>query len=293
MKALFVVNARAGPRRRRDLHALIREHCRWKEHEIVSCARLEELDALIARAAREAFDAVIAVGGDGTVHEVARRLIGTSLALGIVPAGSGNGFARHIGLPANPRRALIDCAEGRVVAIDTAEVNGVPFIGVMGVGFDATIAEGFAGSTTRGLRTYAGIGARTIRRYRVEEYEITVDGETLRREALIVAVANGSQYGNNARIAPLASVRDGVLDLVIVGRQSVTDVPFGLARLFGGTMHRGRNVEMRQARAITIRRDAEGAAHLDGEPVAMPAELQVHVVPLSLRIVVPDAAGAI
>ncbi|HKO58553.1 MAG TPA: YegS/Rv2252/BmrU family lipid kinase [Thermoanaerobaculia bacterium] len=287
MKALFLVNERSGRKRDFDVSDVIRRTAPF-EHEIVGCARKEDVDAILDRAESESFDIVYAVGGDGTVHEIAKRLIGTPLALGILPTGSGNGFARHVGLPPAPRHALLACRGGRVVTIDTAEVNGRPFVGVMGVGFDAFIADRFASSTTRGMRTYVREGIRGFRTYEPEEYEMTVDGATSTRRAFVIAVANSSQYGNNARIAPLASLQDGLLDLVVIERASLLRAPLLLARLFAGTLHRSRAVHAVQGRAITIRRPSPAPAHLDGEPVGdLGTTLEVRIRPLSLKVLVP------
>jgi YegS/Rv2252/BmrU family lipid kinase len=288
LKALFLINTRSGKRRDYDLDALIRANCDWLEHELRPCQSKEELDGVIAEAAVNGFDVVYAVGGDGTVHEIAKRLIGTPLALGILPTGSGNGFARHVGLPTVPRNALLACRGGRIVTIDTAEVNGRPFVGVMGVGFDAFIADRFAASSTRGMRTYVREGLRGYVNYEPLEYELTIDGATSMRRAFVIAVANSSQYGNNARIAPLASLQDGVLDLVVIERASPLHAPMLLARLFAGTLHRSRGVHAVQGRNITIRRPSPGPAHLDGEPVGdLGRTLEVRVRPLSLKVLVP------
>lgn len=244
---------------------------------------------MIDTATRDGFEAVYAVGGDGTVHEIAKRLVGTRLALGILPTGSGNGFARHIGLPVDPIASLGSCRDGVVVAIDTADVNDNRFVGVMGVGFDAFIADRFAASTVRGLKTYIQLGIRGFVRYAAEEYELEIDGKAMKRKAFVIAVANASQYGNNARIAPLASVRDGLLDLVLVDHIPFYNVPRMLMRLFDGTMHQARGVTVLQGKTITIRRATAGPAHLDGEPLLLPAELRVRVNPRSLHVLVPRA----
>jgi diacylglycerol kinase (ATP) len=288
LKALFIVNRKSGAKRGYDVEALIREHCTL-DYTIVACSRKEDLDPMIETAARDGFDAVYAVGGDGTVHEIAKRLIGTPLALGILPTGSGNGFARHLGLPVEPVASLGSCRDGVVVTIDTAEINDTRFVGVMGVGFDAFIADRFASSTVRGMKTYVQLGARGFLSYRAEDYELEVDGKTMSRKAFVLAVANASQYGNNARIAPLASVRDGVLDLVIVDRFPLLTAPWMLMRLFNGSMHQARGVTVLRGKSITIRRTAAGPAHLDGEPLLMPAELRIRVNPLSLKVMVPKA----
>lgn len=287
MKVLFLINVRSGKRRDLDLAGLIRGGCGEWTAEILSCGAKEELDGIVDRAEAERVDVVFAVGGDGTVHETAKRLIGRKPALGILPTGSGNGFARHLGLPLEPAATLAACQQAEIVTIDTAEVNGLPFIGVMGIGFDALIADRFATSTTRGLETYVKEGVRAFAEYKAEEYEIVTPAETLTKRAFVVAIANSGQYGNNARIAPLASLRDGLLDIVVVNDTSLVDVPMLLARLFSGTFHRSNFVTSLQTAEVTIRRGSEGPAHLDGEPVTLGRELNVRVRPESLRVLVP------
>ncbi len=288
MKALFIVNRRSGVRRRRDITAIIRESCAW-DYGIAESERKEDLDWILEEAARSSVDVVFAVGGDGTVHEVAKRLIGRTFALGILPTGSGNGFARHIGLPMNARQSLQSFSKMRIETIDTAAVNGIPFIGTMGIGFDAWVAEQFAASSVRGLLTYAAIAVRGFLRYEPAEYDITIDGEHRRLRALIIAIANSSQYGNNARIAPLASLQDGLLDVVVVDRLSPTAIPAAGARLFHGSLNRARGVSMKRGSHIVIRRASAGPAHLDGEPITLGDTLTIDLVPRSLRVLLPDS----
>jgi diacylglycerol kinase (ATP) len=292
LKALFLVNAKSGRKRSYDIEELIRSHCAL-DFDIQSCGRKEDLDGIIAQAARDGFDAVFAVGGDGTVHETAKRLVGTPLALGILPTGSGNGFARHIGVPIEPRASLASQGASRILTIDTARVNDDRFLGVMGVGFDAFMADRFATKGGRGLRTYVRVGMEGFAGYRAEEYEIEIDGKKMNRAAFVIAIANGSQYGNNARIAPLASVKDGLLDLVIIDDVSLLRAPFMMVRLFNGTIYRARGITTIQGREITIRRAAAGPVHLDGEPLTMGGTLAIRVVPQSLRIVVPEGTTRI
>jgi diacylglycerol kinase family enzyme len=227
------------------------------------------------------------------VHETAKHLIGRKPALAILPIGSGNGFARHIGLPLDPAEAIRSCSAGAIVTIDTAEENGRPFQGGRGVGLDALVAERFASSGVRGLKTYVVEGASAILRFRAEEYEIETEGATMTKRAFVVAVANSGQYGNNARIAPLASLRDGLLDLVVIEDASMLRALLLLPPLFRGTLHRARGVTGLQTPEVTIRRANGGGAHLDGEPYALPAELRVRIVPRSLKLLVPDGVGRI
>lgn len=290
MKVLFLVNARSGKKRDFDIADVIRENCGEWTYEIVACQRKEDVDAIIDGAERDGFDVVYAVGGDGTVHETAKRLVNRNLALGILPTGSGNGFARHIQLPMAPAASVASCRGGRIVTIDTAEVNGIRFLGIMGIGFDAVVADRFASSNVRGLKTYVKEGLRAYAEYTAEEYDLVVDGAPMRRSAFILAIANSSQYGNEARVAPHASVLDGKLDLVLIDNPSLFKAPVLLARLFRGTFDHSSGVTSIQAREITIRRQNAGPAHLDGEPFTLPEELAVRVVPGSLRVLVPDTA---
>jgi YegS/Rv2252/BmrU family lipid kinase len=287
MKALFVVNARSGKKRDFDVAEVIRRAWAF-EHEIASCAEKEDLDGILDRGEANGAEVVFAVGGDGTVHETAKRLIGRKAALGILPIGSGNGFARHIGLPLDPALSLDSCKGGRIVEIDTALVNEHPFLGVMGIGFDAVIADRFASSHVRGLETYVREGLRAFADFKAEQYEVTANGQTLKKAAFVIAIANSGQYGNNARIAPLASLQDGLLDVVIIDDTNVLNAAFLLARLFTGTMHRASGVTSLQTEEVRIVRPAAGPAHLDGEPFTLPKELYVRVVPRSLRLLVPD-----
>ena len=286
MKALFIVNDRSGKRREFDVADLIRVSEVF-DSEIVATAEIAQLDAIVERAEVEGFDVVFAVGGDGTVHELSRRLIGKRCALGVLPIGSGNGFARHIGIPIDPADALRSCGGGRIETIDTAAVNDLPFLGIMGVGFDALIADRFASSSVRGLETYVREGIRAFADFEAENYVLTANGTRETHRAVVVAIANSGQYGNNARIAPLASLRDGLLDIVIIHDTHLLDAAFLVARLFRGTIHEAAGVSTFQAASLTLQRSAAGPAHLDGEPVMLPETLEIRVVPRSLRLLVP------
>ncbi len=296
VKTLFLVNPRSGSNRSRDVASIIRDTCEW-EYEIVPCGSKEELDDVIHSAAARGVHAVFAAGGDGTVHEVAKRLIGTELALGILPTGSGNGFARHLGIPMNPRASLRACRALRIQTIDTATVNGMPFINIMGIGFDAWVADAFSRAGSRGLTTYLRVALRGFAHYQSEEYELTIDGSATRRRVMVIAVANGSQYGNNVQIASLASMQDGILDVTLIEHPSLLRVPMLGWQLLAGTIHRAHGVTTLRGRNISIRRVTDRAAHLtahlDGEPVTLPESMTIEVVPRSLRVVVPDSSRLI
>jgi YegS/Rv2252/BmrU family lipid kinase len=291
MRAVFITNARSGRQRRAGaLHAAIEAVAAKHDvdYSIEPSASLDALDALVDGAIVRGVDIIVAVGGDGTVHEIAKRLIGRDVAIGIVPTGSGNGLARHLGIPVDPTAAVALLASGKVVTIDTAEVNGRPFFGVAGVGFDAVVAHRFASSKTRGLFTYVIEALRAFFAFSPELYRITVDGEDLETKAFLVVVANSKQWGNEARIAPLASVCDGLLDVSIVTAiPHLGSLPGMLRRLFAGTLQESAQLKLLRGAVVTIERTDEGPAHFDGEAVMLPARLVFSVKPLSLRVLVP------
>lgn len=295
MKTLFLVNPRSGANRRLDALARLGAASReWSERpRIETCGSRDELDGIIASAEDEGIEAIFAVGGDGTVHEVAKRLIGRRAALGIVPTGSGNGLARHLRIPLHLERAANLPADGQVISIDTASVNGLPFIGTLGIGFDAEVAHRFASRSARGLRTYVAAGFDAWFTYDAEEYEVTIDGRVERERSFAITIANSSQYGNDARVAPHASLQDGLLDVVSIAKPALASVPIMAYRMFRGSFDRAEEVKTRRARELVIRRQSAGPAHVDGEPVHLSEELRIDLQPLSLRVLVPRGASGL
>ena len=236
--------------------------------------------------AREATDdIVVAVGGDGTVNEVARGIVGTEKALGIIPCGSGDGLARHLGLSHNIEKALRTIEQGECKRMDTAEINGRPFFSVCGVGFDAVVSERFAKSGKRGLVSYIRQGLKTWRDYAPEKYIINIDGNRIEVEALFITVGNSDQWGNNAKIAPLADCCDGILDITIVEKFSVWEMPILALRLMTGTLQRSRKVHCYKGKRIRITRQSEGAAHADGDWFIDSTTLDIKILPSTLKVI--------
>ena len=233
-------------------------------------------------------DIVVAVGGDGTVSEVAQGLVGTGKALGILPCGSGDGLALHLGLSRRPGKALEVLARARTVPMDYGTVDGKPFFCTAGVGLDAIVAHKFAHAPKRGLGTYIAKAWETWKTYRGEEMEIEVDGRTLRTRTVIVTVANAGQWGNQARIAPAASVTDGALDVTVVLPFRTVEIPLLATLLMTGQAARSRRVKCLRGKDIRIRRAEAGPAHYDGDPCLLGKEITFGIETGRLRVVVPE-----
>ena len=239
---------------------------------------------VLAREATE--DVVVAVGGDGTVNEVARGIVGTEKALGIIPCGSGDGLARHLGLSHNIEKALQTIEQGECKRMDTAEVNGRLFLSVCGVGFDAVVSERFAKSGKRGLANYIRQGLKSWRNYTPEKYIVEIDGKEIDVEALFITVGNSDQWGNNAKITPLADCCDGILDITIVEKFGVLEMPWLALRLMTGTLQRSRKVHCYKGKEVRIIRECEGAAHADGDWFMESATLNIKIHPSTLKVIV-------
>jgi diacylglycerol kinase (ATP) len=292
MKIRFILNPCSGRNARRPwLAGFIREFiaARSLDAELVLTAGPRHATELAHAALAAGCDRVIAVGGDGTMNETAQALLHSPAALGLVPCGSGNGLALHLGIPTGLRGALALAADdtSRVAAIDTGTANGRPFFNAMGCGFDAEISRRFNRLARRGLAAYARIGLAAFRARQPQWTLIHGDGRSESLHTLLVAVANSDQYGNGARIAPGARVDDGQLDLVAVRPVNVASAAPLLARLFLGKIAGSPRVFRLRSARFLIERASPGLIHTDGETHETGALIDVRVHPRSLRLVVP------
>ena len=241
---------------------------------------------LAKSAVRRGARLVLAWGGDGTINEIASALAFDDVPLGIVPAGSGNGLARELGVHPRPERAIADALQAVPRAMDLGEIGGRLFANMAGVGFDAHIASRFAAATRRGFVGYAGITARALTSYVPQQYRITIAGVETAHRAILVTLANSAQFGNNARIAPGARVDDGELDLVVMEERSRLATICQVPRLFNGTVERVRGCTIRRVREVTIAADRPMTYHVDGEPVAGGTTLRGRIHPGALMVAV-------
>ncbi len=298
MKTRFIFNPRSGRNRTRPaLAGQVRDFiaARSLDADFAATEGPGHATVLAREAALAGTEVVVAIGGDGTMNEVAQGLVHTPAALALVPCGSGNGLARHLGLP----RALLAAlqlatgAGGRIVEVDTGTANGRPFFNAMGLGLDADVSLRFNRLTRRGLPAYARVALAALRGLRPERCTLTCGDRRESVDVLLVAVANSDQYGNNAKIAPGARVDDGRLDLVAISTGSWLSVAAIAPRLFLGTLDQSPLVTRLTGTRFTIDRMAPGLIHTDGETHETGARVVVEVQPRSLRIVIPTASPAV
>ena len=282
-KILFIANPLSGLIDKKALLARIEKRVRHPFE-----AAFTQRPGHATELAREAdADIVAAVGGDGTVNEVATGLMGSKKVLAIIPCGSGDGLALHLGISRNPWKAVKTLNGGVVREMDYGLLDGKPFFSVAGVGLDADVAWGFASSARRGLWSYVSVAWKLWQDYRPQTYTITVDGKTMEMPAVLVTVGNSNQWGNQARIASLASVQDGLLNLVAVKPFKKWEIPHMTAKLMLGRIHTCNNVFTVTGKHITIDRPSPGPVHLDGDPVSKGTHIEIEVVPKALRVLVP------
>ncbi len=247
--------------------------------------------AALARTFREkGMRLIVAWGGDGTVNEIASELAGTGVALGIIPAGSGNGLATEFGFSRDPERALQDALlDARDLPIDLGTINGRTFANIAGIGFDGHVAHQFQllAQGRRGGRPYLTIALRSAWRYTPKRYRVEIPGEVIETRALLMAFANGRQYGNSAVIAPKSSATDGLIDLVIVDARAVWRNFLRVHHLFRRTADRAPGVLMRQVSTARVTSDDPLEIHVDGETVEPATEALVTIRPRALVLRVP------
>lgn len=297
MKTRFIFNPCSGHNRRRPAFAgSIREFiaARSLDADFVCTEAPGHATELAREAAQAGCEQVVAVGGDGTMNEVAQALLHTPTALALVPCGSGNGLALHLGLPLAPLAALtlIAGGGGRVAALDTGAADGWPFFNAMGLGLDADVSHRFNSLVQRGLAGYLRTALAAVRNLRPERVCVTSANFRDELDVLLVAVANSDQYGNNARIAPGARVDDGMLDLVAVSPVGLFGAALLAVRMFTGSFDESRHVRRLRGRRFVIDRVAPGLIHTDGETHPAGARVEVVVHPRSLRVLIPFASRA-
>lgn len=288
-KICFIINPISGIGRQKTVEKLIPGLVDTSafEYSIAYTQAPKHAIALAKQAAANGYDLVVAVGGDGSVNEVAKGLIGSPVAMGILPAGSGNGLARHLGIPMNLKKAILLLQTGTVKTIDSIKFNKESFVNIAGVGFDAHIGWEFSRFGKRGLSSYLRVIFRELSALKTQTFELLLDDERkIARNAYLIGFANGSQWGNNAYVAPFADVSDGIMEVVII-KKFPWMMAFLIAyKLFNKKINTSSAVEIFKARKVILNQSS-AIAHIDGEPLESGTVIEIEVNPLSLNVIVP------
>ncbi|NLO71912.1 MAG: YegS/Rv2252/BmrU family lipid kinase [Porphyromonadaceae bacterium] len=235
---------------------------------------------------KDGFHYIVAVGGDGTVNEVGKALIHTDAALGVISTGSGNGLARHLHIPMNFKKAIEQLNFSEVVKIDYGLANDKPFFCTAGTGFDAYVSHKFADGKKRGVFGYIEQMVTGFLNYEPEHYRLVREDIDFEGKAFVITFANASQWGNNAYIAPDASVQDGLIDVSIISNLPITAIPSLAFELFTKSIHKDMLFNSLKAHEITLYRDTPGLFHLDGDPYEEGSKINIKVVPAGLNVMV-------
>ena len=246
---------------------------------------------LAKQAIKQGYYGVLAIGGDGTINEVAAALRDSDTALGIIPNGSGNGLARHLNIPIDVKRALEEINNDRIEQFDYCMANQHPFFCTCGVGFDAHVSAKFAESKKRGPMSYLKNTLVEYLRYRSEEYSIETADQVLTERAFVIACGNASQYGNNAFITPNASMQDGLIDVTLIQPFTPLDTAVLGILLFTKHIDQDTNIQSFRTPSLTIHRPKAGVMHIDGEPMMMEADIEVKCVHNGIKILLPKDGG--
>ncbi len=284
----FIVNPVSGIGRQKVIEKLIDEQLDRTlfDYEIAYTKAAKHAIQLSTEAASRKIDIVVAVGGDGSVNETAKGLLNTNSAMAIIPTGSGNGLARHLNIPLNLKKAMLVINKGKQTAIDTVQMNEEKFVNVAGIGFDAHIGWEFAKFGKRGFSSYLKVISREFPRYKAQDFELIIDGNSVTKNAYLISFANGSQWGNNAHIAPTADISDGLLDIAILKDFKFTNALSIGYRLFKRTIHQSAFLETIKVKEVIVRQQGT-IAHIDGEPIEIGKELKIKINPLSLKVIIP------
>jgi diacylglycerol kinase (ATP) len=285
----FVVNPISGARDKSTIKRYIDERIDKDifEVHIMMTEYAGHATEIASQEREKGTDIVVAVGGDGTVNEIGKALVDSNTAMGIIPCGSGNGLARHLHIPMNVPKAIDIINGGNIQSIDYGRINNLPFFCTCGVGFDASISMDFAKKKTRGFVTYIETTLMDYLKYKPETYNITTENGEKSYKAFLITVGNASQYGNNAYIAPNASLMDGLFDVIVLTPFNVYDVPLLAYRLFTKQMEGDTHIIKFRCKHLIIKRTQPGSVHFDGEPYEMDSTIDIQMFPKCLKVVIP------
>ena len=285
-KIVFIINPKSGTKSKNYVPELVEkyllntvESLRFVYTEYAGHASIIAREYVALK-----YDVVVAVGGDGTVNEVAKGLIGSTTILGILPFGSGNGLARNLGVPMGIEKAILFLKEAKSLTIDTGFLNDHLFLCTTGFGFDADVAHEFSKQKRRGFFTYSKVAMQRFFSYKPKEWAIEIENELISFKAFIFTIANANQFGNDVFIAPQANLSDGLLDLCVLRNVSFSGIPLVIKDFFTKNIHNNRFYTERQFEFLSIKNTKEIKAHVDGEPIIVEGDINVRILKSSIQV---------
>ena len=289
-KVCLIINPVSGTESKKNIPEEVAAAFDQRQYDIIIriTGYPDHATEIARKAAKKNYKYVLVAGGDGTVNEVAKVLVHTNTTLGIIPSGSGNGLARELGIPMDPEKAIDIILRAHTRTIDYGVANGHIFFCTCGFGFDAFISDRFAEGKKRGPLGYVRNILESVVDFRSEEYEITSDEETITERAFILTCANASQYGNDAHIAPGASMDDGMINVSILKPLNALEIPQTTLQLFTNNIDRNSKMTTLVTRNLRIKRSRAGVMHVDGEPVNTGNEINVETIQGGLKVLAPD-----
>ena len=288
IKILFIINPISGGLNKKFIPVLINQYLDYQKFDadIVYSDYVGHAREIAHKAMISGVDILAAVGGDGTINEIASEVSSFGKLMAIIPCGSGNGLARTLNIPLKAKNAIARINAMETVKIDVGTLNDKMFFNMAGMGFDAHISSLFAESATRGLMGYVKSTLKEINKYKAQQYKIEIDGVTIEREAFMLSIANSSQYGSNAHVSPEASLHDGLLDVCVIKPFPLIAFPELGFRMFAKSTQFSKYVEIIKGRNIVITRTYSGPIHLDGEPFMNDKKLIIGIKHLDLELIV-------
>lgn len=285
-QVLFIINPHSGVEAKDHVILAIKKHLDLSrfDYQVIYTEHPKHAISLSENGVLNQLDAIIAVGGDGSVNEVGRALVHTDTALGIIPMGSGNGLARHLKIPLEISAAIECINQFNRKKIDTATINGEPFLGTAGLGFDAHVGWKFASFGKRGFFSYMQITANEFFNFTPDEYTVEIDGKQLKSNAFLISFANSSQFGNNAWIAPSAQIDDGMISVCVLEKFPALMAPDMIFKLFSKQLEKSKYYKVYKGKEIKIHHHRD-IAHIDGEPIHVKEDLVIKVIPASLDVI--------
>ncbi len=292
-KILFIINPTAGVKSKKKSDQYIEKYIDKSkfDYEFAFTEWAGHATIIARDAVANKFDAIVAIGGDGTIREVAKSMLNTNVALGIIPGGSGNGFADHFHIPKKYEEAMAVINQFNCINVDTGSVNDEIFTHASGVGFDAQVSQQFHENMVRGLLSYIKVALFEYVHYTSQKYTLEFDGKSVTVKAFLIAFANVREYGNGFSISPEASATDGLIDIVIGKTFLPIAVPGILYKSQRHILQTSKYIEIIRTKEVRIIRDSKDPVQFDGDSRIMDTELIVKVNPLSLKLIVPDISG--